>query len=227
MYKILIVEDDALLQESLAGIFASPLYQIFFEGEGLAGYKRALKGKFDLIILDIMLPGKSGYLIAKQLRGNGIDTPILMMSTKKELTDVITGFNQGIDAYVCKPFNLIELKCRAEALLKRPPRLRKETYQVGSIVIDCNNSCIKHNNKELILPNKQYEILKYLVVNNERTVTKEELLSSIWDYDSDTLANTIDVHISKLRKQLRTELDVKNEVITTVHGKGYKIVNTK
>lgn len=224
MNKILIVEDDSLLRESLAAIFNSQLYQIFFEVEGLTGYKKALHQKFDLIILDVLLPGKSGYMIAKQLRDNGIQTPILMMSTKKEITDIMTGFNQGIDGYICKPFNINELKCRADALLKRPPRQKQQIYNLGELTIDCNNCVIHKGKKELILPNKQYEIFKYLIENTDRTITKNELLNTLWDYDTDTLPNTIDVHISKLRKHLRKGLDLNEEVITTIHGKGYKLI---
>ncbi len=224
MYKILIIEDDPLLRDSLSGIFASSLYQIFFETEGINGYKHASRERFDLILLDVLLPGKSGYLIAKQLRDNAIDTPVLMMSTKNELTDIITGFNQGCDGYICKPFNFIELKCRVDALLKRPPRNKSAIYHWGELIIDCNNSCIIKDKQELILPNKQYEIFKYLLENNERTVTKDELLNALWDYDSDTLVNTIDVHISKLRKHLKKSFNLNKELITTIHGKGYRLI---
>jgi DNA-binding response OmpR family regulator len=212
------------LQESLAAAFDSPLYQIFLRSEGASGYQTALRGKFDLIILDVLLPGKSGFVIAKQLRDNGIDTPILMMSTKNNLSDIMTGFQFGVDGYVCKPFNLHELKCRADALLKRPPQTKKERYEWGELTVDCNNCSINHGDKELVLPNKQYAIFKYLLEHTQTTVSKQELMDTLWDFDTETMPNTIDVHISKLRKQLRQKLEVNSEIIATIHGKGYKLI---
>lgn len=226
MNKLLIIEDDPLLQESLGAAFDSPLYQISFCSEGVKALQLAIREKFDLILLDVVLPGKSGFIIAKQLRDNQNDTPILMMSTKSNLSDILTGFQLGVDGYICKPFNLSELKCRADALLKRPPHAKKDSYQWGELTIDCNNCSICKGHKELILPNKQYEIFKYLVEHTNNTVSKEELMDTLWDFDTDTLPNTIDVHISKLRKQLRQKLEVKENIIATIHGKGYKLIKT-
>jgi DNA-binding response OmpR family regulator len=136
----------------------------------------------------------------------------------------MTGFQCGVDGYVCKPFNLHELKCRADALLKRPPQTKKAKYEWGELSIDCNNCSINRGSMELVLPNKQYAIFKYLLEHTQTTVSKQELMDTLWDFDTETMPNTIDVHISKLRKQLRQNLNMNNEVIATVHGKGYKLI---
>lgn len=221
MYKILLVEDDSLLRESIVAIFDPRLYQILETGNGIEGYQLALKSKPDLIILDLMLPGKSGFLIAKQLRSNKIEAPILMMSTKRELEDVLTGFSCGTDAYIYKPLNLRELLCRAQALLKRPPTTRNNEIPCGEATIDTGSGLVFRGKKSLELPKKQFEILRYICEHRGTLVTKDDLMNSLWDYDTDTLPNTIDVHISKIRKKLRSALDMTEVPIKTMHSRGF------
>jgi DNA-binding response OmpR family regulator len=183
----------------------------------------ALHEEFDLIILDLILPGRSGFIIAKQIRGYGRETPILVISSRREISDIVAGFECGADGYLCKPFSLLELKTRVIAMLRRPPCTKRIKYQLGDISVDTNTSMVSKGQTELSLPNKQFQILKYLCAHPDRVVSKQELLDALWDANSDTLLNTLDVHISKLRRLLAVKLKVEKELICTFHGKGYRV----
>ena len=222
MYKILLVEDDLNLAKSVCDYFDSQLYQIKHFSNGEAGYKNARSNSYDLIMLDVMLPGKNGLVIANQLRRNHIETPILMISTKNLVDDIVNGFCYGIDGYLTKPFSLRELKARVGALLKRPPQNAKKFLKVGDLTMDLENYKVKRDKHNLILRKKEFKILKYMIENQNKVLSKEMIMDNIWSIGTcDCSVNNLDVHISSLRSKIDKGFDKK--LIRTKHGMGYAI----
>lgn len=224
MYKILLVEDDISLARSVCDFFDSQLYQITHFSDGEKGYKSARTNEYDLIMLDIMLPNKNGLVIANQLRSNHIETPILMVSTKNLVDDIVNGFCYGIDGYLTKPFSLRELKARVSALLKRPPQTVKRTLKIGDLQMNLENYQVRRANHDIDLREKEFRILKYLIENQNKVVSKDQIMDNVWSIGScDCTINNLDVHISSLRSKVDRGFDQK--LIKTLHGRGYTIVN--
>ena len=223
MPRILLIEDDPLMRDSVKAILDERLYQIVEANEGLEGSRRAVNEHYDLILLDLMLPGKSGFLIARQIRDAHIETPVLMMSTKQAISDVITGFQCGADGYLYKPFNLLELRCRVEALLKRPPHTIRKNFRWHGLHINCETMLITRGNHILQLPGKEFKLLEYFFNHPGKTLSKGELISAVWDYQDSTFANTLDVHISKIRRHFKKKLELDDCPIKTVHGRGFRL----
>lgn len=224
MYKILLVEDDTFLAKSVCDFFDSQLYQITHISDGENGYKIARSKEFDLIMLDIMLPGKNGLVIANQLRSNHIETPILMVSTKNMVDDIVNGFCYGIDGYLTKPFSLRELKARVTALLKRPPQPVKMTLKIGDLSMNLDNYEVKRAKKQIVLREKEFRILKFLIENQNKVVSKDQIMDNVWSIGScDCTINNLDVHISSLRSKVDKGFEKK--LIKTLHGRGYVIYN--
>jgi two-component system OmpR family response regulator len=223
MAHILLIEDDNLLRQAIVELFEGRLYQITANANGNDGLKLALHNDFDLIILDLMLPKLSGFLITKQLRAVGKETPILIISSKNQLSDLMTAFNFGADGYLYKPFNLNELLCRADALIKRPTHSLPTKISLGSLTYDAAQCSITCQGKSLDLQKRQLKILYYLMSNPDRIISKTELIDKVWEYDADILPSTIDVHISRLRKALNA---VKSgPKLECFHGFGIKLAN--
>ena len=222
MYRILIVEDDKLLAQTLSECFERRLYHISICHEGVLGYKKARNEQYDLLILDWLLPGKTGIDTIKQLRSNEIQTPVLIITTKNNVQDIVTGLRSGSDGYLCKPFNLLEFKTRAESLLKRPPSIKKVVLKSRNLILDTNSYSVYIGKNECNLRKKEYQILKYLLENQGKTITRDQILSNVWPDDKDPYISSVDVHINRLRNKL----DEKNKTafIKTVHGFGYKII---
>jgi two-component system response regulator CiaR len=226
MYKILLVEDDLNLARSICDFFESKLYQINHYSDGEKGYKVARTNIYDLILLDVMLPGKNGLVIANQLRRNHIETPILIISTKNLVDDIVNGFCYGIDGYLTKPFSLRELKARVGALLKRPPQNAKKVLKAGDLILNLENFQVKRNKQNISLRKKEFGILKYLVENQNKVVSKEQIMDNIWSLGNcDCSINNLDVHISSLRSKI--DKGFESKMIQTKHGMGYSICSAK
>ena len=222
MYKILLVEDDINLARSICDFFENQLYQITHIIEGDKGYKSARTNIYDLLMLDVMLPKKNGLVIANQLRDNHIETPILIISTKNMVDDIVNGFCYGIDGYLTKPFSLRELKARVSALLKRPPQNARRVLKVGDLTMNLENFSVKRENHTILLRKKEFGILKYLVSNQNKVVSKSQIMDNIWTMgDCDCSINNLDVHISSLRSKI--DRGFKTKMIQTKHGVGYTI----
>lgn len=215
--KILIVEDDYKIARAIKKGFEQESFicDVSFDGED--GLDLASSGDYDLIVLDLMLPKMDGISISKNLRSQNIHTPILMLTAKGELEDKIKGFEAGTDDYLVKPFAFEELLARVRALARRPEIVSSEQWTVNSLTINTKLQEVKQKNKTIQLSRKEYQLLEYLMKNKGRVVSKDEIISHVWDYESDILPNTIEVFVKYLRNKLG------KDIIKTVRGFGYKV----
>ena len=184
---------------------------------------RPPREKFALIILDVMLPKKTGFEVCRQLRQAGIDTAILMLTAKTQVVDRVVGLKLGADDYLTKPFDPAELLARVEALLRRvnkENRVNVRSFHFGDVEIDFERAEVRKAGQPLALAAKELQLLRYLVNHRDRVVPREEILQQVWEYDSEVSSRTIDVHIAWLRQKLDNPQNPK--FIQTVRGKGYR-----
>ena len=226
MKRILIIEDDPAILKGLQVALNEEHYHVESESDGVFGYEHARNHPFDLIILDLMLPGKNGQQICRDLRGDGITTPIIMLTSKKEEADKVLGLEMGADDYVTKPFSILELKARIHAQLRRSEieNAPKEVVRFGKVEIDFKKQITLKNNKPLKISAKEYEILKYFIEKEGEVITRDMLLDDVWGYDVFPTTRTIDTFILNLRKKI--EEDPSNpKHIVTVHKSGYRFLS--
>jgi len=215
--KILVIEDEHKIARSIKRGFEqeSWLCDTAFDGEN--GYDLASTGDYDLIILDLMLPKIPGLEVCKKIRNDGLMTPILILTAKGEIDDKVKGFNLGADDYLVKPFAFEELLVRVRALVRRPEQIINSKLQISNLELDTSSKEVKQNNNIIQLSRKEYQLLEYLIKNKNRVVSKEEIISHVWDYDSDILPNTVEVFIKYLRNKIG------KKYIKTIRGFGYKL----
>ncbi|HRH44591.1 MAG TPA: response regulator transcription factor [Pyrinomonadaceae bacterium] len=222
--KILLVEDEEGLIFTLTDRLISEGYKVTSARDGEAGLTLGLNNSFDVIILDIMLPKKNGFDVCRELRAKGIATPILMLTAKGETIDKVVGLKLGADDYLTKPFEVIELLARIEALLRRSTNTiinSVETYAFGDVEIDFRRAEVKKNNVHLDLSAMEFKLLQYFIEHRGEVLKRDELLDEVWGYDAMPTTRTVDVHIAWLRQKL--EDNPRYPVyIQTVHGFGYK-----
>jgi len=225
--RILIVEDEEAIRSGLVDVFVYHGYEVETAATGPDGLRLALTGTFDLILLDIMLPGMDGYSICNEVRAKDRDQPIIMLTAKTSDEEIIDGLKLGADDYVGKPFSVAQLVARVEAVLRRSQvgidRARTISLN-NNIHIDTEN--LEGNNDDLALTftKREIEILSYLAANSDRPVSREELLTKVWGYarNLEIETRTIDIHIAKLRRKI--EIDPKQpENLVTVRGAGYRL----
>ena len=244
MKKILIVEDDISIAEMVRDFLAADGFDVHISTDGLQGYKKALAEKYDLILLDLMLPNMSGYDICRGIRSE-IDVPILMVTAKDEDTDKIRGLGLGADDYISKPFSPTELVARVKANLAQYERLtnksegivgknsksgkssqsspKAEELKAGPILVNLSTHRVYVHGTEIELKNKEYELLTFLVSNPGIVFSKEHLYERIWGMDAVGDLKTVGVHISRLREKI--ESDPQNPAyIQTVWGAGYRFM---
>ena len=224
--RILVVEDDASLRLALSDRLRREGYEIQVATDGDQGARLAAAAEHDLAILDVMLPGKNGFEIARDLRGLGIETPILMLTARGEVTDRVVGLEYGADDYLTKPFEFIELLARIRALLRRaaPAQKKKDLPDVvefGSLRVDFRSAQVFHNNELVRLSSKEMQLLRFFIENEGVALPRDELLEAVWDYDTMTSTRTIDVHVARLRQKLESEPN-EPRLIFTVRGLGYR-----
>lgn len=223
--KILIVEDDkdiSMIEEMYLNVSG---FETVVLTDGLTIKEELQKECFDLIILDLMLPGKSGYDICQEMR-EMVDIPILMVTARGETMDKIKGFDVGADDYIAKPFDPAELVARVKANIRQSMRYHKEEIQdelmIGNLKILLKSRRVYKNNQEIILANKEFELLKFLALNPNIVFSKEDLFEKIWGYDYMGDSATVTVHINRLREKI--EDDSKNpKILETVWGAGYRL----
>lgn len=222
--NILLVEDEQALRNSLGLRLRSEGYLVDFAEDGQVGLEKATNLPFDLIILDVMLPYRSGFDVCRGIRQLGLATPILMLSVRDQTVDKVVGLNLGADDYMTKPFEAAELIARVEALLRRSPvRTGRGVHQFGSIVVDVPHGEVTRDGKKVYLTGREFQLLCYLMERSGSTVPRKELLRSLWGYDSSAFTRTVDAHVASLRQKL--EEDPKRpELILTVSGVGYKFM---
>lgn len=223
--RLLLVEDEPGLQLALSDRLASEGYAVETTGDGPSAIVRATGEPFDVIVLDVMLPGKDGFEVAKTIRAQGVQTPILMLTARTQVVDRVVGLKLGADDYLTKPFETIELLARIEALLRRSPSrdagVSLERYQFGDVTVDVRKAEVTLKGIPLDLSAKEFQLLKYFIEHRGATISRDELLQEVWGYNATPSTRTIDVHVAWLRQKLEANPKVP-QYILTVHGLGYK-----
>ncbi|MFP3155011.1 response regulator transcription factor [Lachnospiraceae bacterium ZAX-1] len=226
MKKILIVEDDTAIAEIERDFLEIDGFETAIVSDGAKGLEQALSGKYDLILLDLMLPGLSGYEICRKIRAD-IDVPILMVTAKIEDSDKIRGLGLGADDYISKPFSPTELVARVKSNLAQYERIKSKIVpkttkiQIGRVLVNQLNRRVYVSGKEIELKNKEYELLLFLMTNPDIVFSKERLYERIWGMDAFGDLKTVAVHIGRLRDKIETEPQNPAH-IQTVWGAGYR-----
>ncbi|MCR5202888.1 MAG: response regulator transcription factor [Lachnospiraceae bacterium] len=229
--KLLIVEDEYRLADMLKDWFTKKGDKVTVCVNGMDGYNTAKENKFDVIILDLMLPGKDGFSILSDLRKNKDNTPILILSARDELEDKLKGFKFGAEDYLTKPFHIEELDARVSVLAKKArDKIENGSYQnddncirFANLSLDKNSHILKNVDSELsvALPSKEYTLMEYFLTNVNQLLSKDQITTYIWGYDTDVSYNNEEVYISFLRKKLRyLGCDI---TIETIRGSGYRL----
>lgn len=220
--NILLVEDEEALRMTLSDRLRSEGYIVDFAADGEEGLSKATGLPFDLIILDVMLPHRSGFDVCRDIRTAGLATPILLLTARGQTTDKVLGLKLGADDYVTKPFDTLELMARVEALLRRlPGRTSISVLQAGPLRMDVRGTEVTRDGKTVLLSAREFQLLRHFMENPGATLSRNELLHEVWGYEDGTFTRTVDVHIASLRQKL--EKDPKRpELILTVPGMGYK-----
>jgi len=225
MKKILVVEDDPATVAGLSETLSEEHFEVATVMSGKMGYEKAKEGSYDLIILDLMLPDKSGVEVCKDLRRDGINTPILMLTGKKEEIDKVIGLEMGADDYVTKPFSIRELVARVKALLRRPTEIHPdlEEYSFSNVEINFKKQDAKKGNKPIELSAMEFKVIKYFVQREGVVIDRNKLLDEVWGYQNYPSTRTVDNFILNLRKKIEDDHSEPKHLIT-VHGAGYKFV---
>ncbi len=225
MSRLLIIEDDPAIQKALQASFEQEEFEILTASDGIEGYEKAQDNSINCIILDLMLPGKNGKDICKDLRNDGITTPILILTSKQEEMDKVLLFELGADDYVTKPPGIRELHARVNALIRRSSNEKKEieTYSFGDIKIDFKKQEAYKNKEELKLSSKEFEILKFFIQHEEEVIPRHQLLEEIWGYEVYPTTRTVDNYILNLRKKIEDDPASPKHLIT-IHTTGYKFI---
>lgn len=225
-YKILLIEDEPGLCLTLSDRLQKEGYAVEISNDGESGFEKATNQPYDLLILDLMLPKKTGNDVCRDLRQMGLAIPILMLTARTQTEDKVQGLKIGADDYLTKPFEMVELIARIEALLRRATRAFASAplvYQFGEIRIDFRKTETTRNGDPVAFSAKEFQLLRYFIDHRGETLTREVLLQEVWGYSAIPYTRTIDVHIAWLRQKL--EDDPKQpRWILTVHGLGYKFV---
>lgn len=219
--KILVVEDDKIIADALKEGLEDEAYAVDVAFAGDEGYRAALADDYDLIILDVMMPEMNGYEVCAKLRSAGKNTPILMLTAKNEEVDVVEGLDNGADDYLSKPFSFEVLLARIRALLRRPAEKSGEILRVGDLTLNPASKQVQRGKKSIVLTNKEYAVLEYLMRNPGRVLSKTMIISHVWDFDADVLPNNVELFIMFLRRKI--DKPFKRKLIHTVSGFGYKI----
>lgn len=226
--RILIIEDDPAQQLALSDRLTREGFEVELASDGDRGMERATTGDHDLVLLDVMLPGKDGLEIASAMRRQGLQTPILMLTARAEVTDKVVGLDLGADDYLVKPFEFIELMARIWALLRRVEHGSEHTtvdvVEFGDVCVNFRSAEAKRAGEPVPLSAKELELLRYLAENPDTVLSRDQLLDSVWGYDAIPTTRTIDVHIARLRHKLEAN-PAAPEFILTVRGLGYKLAN--
>lgn len=226
--RILIVEDEEAIRTGLSDVLVFHGYEVDCAADGNDGLDKALSGRFDLILLDIMLPGMDGFEICNSIRSQDRDQPIIMLTARSSDEDIIQGLSLGADDYVAKPFSVAQLVLRVQAVLRRSRIAVALDHQLrlgDGIEIDSRNLSGRHGEQALSFTRREVEILQYLKANSERPVSREELLTRVWGYAKNLQleTRTVDIHIAKLRRKIEPD-PAQPRYLLTVRGAGYRLL---
>ena len=222
--RLLIVEDEAAIRSGLVDVFVYHGYEVETAEHGEAGLHKALGGSFDLVLLDVMLPGMDGFEICNRIRQQDRQQPVIMMTAKSSDEDIVQGLTLGADDYVAKPFSVTQLVLRVQAVLRRTGiglAQAREINLVNGVVIDTENLCAG----DIAFTRREMDLLQYLNQQSDRPVPREELLARVWGYANhlEIETRTVDIHVAKLRRKIETD-PANPEAIITVRGAGYRLL---
>lgn len=229
-YKILLIEDEVGLVLSLTDRLESEGYEVESAADGIKGEERGLAGNYDLVLLDIMLPGKDGFQICKKIREAGLTQPVLMLTARNTTIDTILGLQIGADDYLPKPFDMEVLMARIAALLRRRTEWNSENrknngdriMEFGDFILDTQKQGLFKQGEQIVMNAQEYRLLTFLASHPGRVLSRNELLDEVWGYDSVLTTRTVDVHIAWIRQKLG-EKDIPKH-IRTIRGLGYKFM---
>ena len=227
--KLLIIEDEPAILQGLVDVFIFHGFDVDSADDGKAGLEKVLSGKYDLILLDVMLPSIDGFTICNKIREQNKHQPIIMLTAKSSEEDIINGLTLGADDYIAKPFSIRELVLRVNTVLKRT-NLHTHTnpvLQVGEIQIDTANLIQINTSTPYAFSRRELDILHYLQQHSERPVSREELLEQVWGYkQADAIeTRTVDIHIAKLRRKIESDPKLPERIVT-VRGEGYRLIQS-
>lgn len=226
--RILLVEDEPGLVMTLTDRLRNEGYEVETAGDGNLGLKRALDENYDLIILDVMLPQRNGFDVCRDLRQRRNQTPVIMLTARGQVVDKVIGLKLGADDYLSKPFEMLELLARVEALLRRAPgenhAIDGETFQFGNVRVDFRRAEVHRDGIRVDLSALEFRLLRYFIEHRGETLSRDELLNEVWGYNALVSTRTVDVHVAWLRQKLEDHSRHPKHILT-VHGLGYKFVS--
>jgi len=219
--RILVVEDEIKLANATKRALETQKYAVDVAYNGTDGFDMAIGEEYDLIILDLMLPGIDGIEFCKFLRSQGNHTPILMLTARGQVSDKVLGLDVGADDYVVKPFSFEELFARVRALIRRPKNTSDTTLKIQDLTLNPRSFKVARAGKIIELSTKEFSLLEYLLRNKNTVLSREKIVAHVWDYDADVLPSTVEVHMKHLRDKVDAPFDT--QIIKTVRGRGYTI----
>lgn len=226
MAVILIIEDEPEMAQGLADNLRFEGYQVLLANDGESGLLSAAEHHPQLIILDLMLPHKSGFDVLKELRAKNVVAPIILLTARSQEIDKVLGLELGADDYITKPFSVRELLARIKAVLRRvreTNEMEQKFSEIGKIKVDLDHYLAFENDREVFLTHKEFELLKYFIQHSGKVVSRDDLLNHVWGYDIFPNSRTVDNHIVKLRKKIEHDPNHPKHILT-VHGIGYKFI---
>jgi two-component system, OmpR family, alkaline phosphatase synthesis response regulator PhoP len=222
--QVLLVEDEPGISMILTDRLDLEGYEVDTAEDGEIGLQKAMNGKYDLIVLDVMLPKRSGFEVCRTLRQNNIMTPVLMLTARGNVVDKVTGLQIGADDYLTKPFDTMELVARLQALLRRsqlPGARLADTYEFADVKVDFKRSEVTRGGAVVQMSAREFQLLKYLIEHRDETISREELLKEVWGYEATPETRTVDVHMAWLRQKLEENQKFPKHFVT-VRGMGYR-----
>lgn len=220
--RILVVEDERKVANFIKNGLEEERYIVEIANDGITGLEMAMNNQFDAILLDVMLPGKDGFTILKELREAGVSTPIMMLTARGGTEDRVQGLDLGADDYMPKPFNFVELAARLRSILRRSTPEKSTKLQCGDLILDTVSHFAYRFGKEIELTTKEYALLEYLMRNKNRILSRSTITQHVWKHNFDPESNIIDVYIKRLRSKIESA-DGSRPLIQSIRGVGYRM----
>ena len=227
MRRVFLVEDEPGLVLTLTDRLQSEGYQVEHSADGTQALERAASESFDVILLDVMLPGANGFDIVRDLRNRGVMTPVIMLTARGQVADKVVGLKLGADDYLAKPFDMMELMARIEAQIRRAASatqtITAQQYAFGPISVDFRKAEVQRDGVDVELSAREFQLLRYFIEHRGATLSRDELLNEVWGYNAMPSTRTVDVHVAWLRQKIEPN-PRHPQFVLTVHGLGYKFV---
>jgi two-component system, OmpR family, alkaline phosphatase synthesis response regulator PhoP len=223
--RVLLIEDEPGLVLTLTDRLRSEGYEVEAAADGPSGLERASQGPWDVILLDVMLPGATGFDVCRDLRQRRVQTPVIILTARSQVIDKVLGLKLGADDYLTKPFDMLELLARIEVQLRRAPArgVAATTYRFGDVSVDFRKTEVRRAGEVVELSAREFLLLKYFIEHRESTLSRDQLLNEVWGYHSMPSTRTVDVHVAWLRQKIEPN-PRQPQYLLTVHGLGYKFV---